>query len=648
MGGGLMQLVAYGVQDIYLTGNPQITFFKIVYRRYTNFAIETIEHQFVGTPGFGRRVSAKITRSGDLISRVYVRIKIEHVNPHGARFAWVKRLGHAIIKYVDIEIGGTKIDKQYGTWLDIWYELARQGDHEKGYAKMIGNVPELTNYNRKIKPEYILYIPLQFWFNRYVGLAIPLIALQYHETIINIEFEEARKLIIHDCKFDHVHIKMKDATLLVNYIYLDTEERRRFALVGHEYLIEQLQFNGTQDVKFDEYKYILDFNFPTKELIWAVRNGNFSSGKRFIYYTGKKWDIIKGCKLIIEKSISVGINPTHIVGGKWIEVPGNEVQIVSTFCVTNNNDNSIFINPKSLIIDGYCLTNKIFADITIDKEGEICISNIATTLTIRDFSIPLEYFKDTRYKPCDPEIHMFSNYGILINGKGNPIRSALLQFNGHDRFDTREGEYFNYVQPQQYHTNTPKDGINCYSFSLYPEEHQPSGTANLSRIETTTLSLSFHHSINDEPTFRCPPKHCSQSNKFNLDNFSHIQYSNKWKNLKNFSLDTDSDNEDELDYYNSGFANCILPTKNCKKYHHEYHHDCDNTSQEDSESNCSPSHHDHENNDDEKDNRCRSKHMYKYPPLHYFNEHNKLYIFGVNYNILRIYSGMGGIAYVAY
>lgn len=569
MGGGLMQLVAYGAQDIYLTGNPQITFFKIVYRRYTNFAIETIEHPFVGCPAFGNRSSIKITRSGDLITKMYLRIKLNCVIPNHSRFAWVKRLGHAIVKYVDIEIGGTKIDRQYGTWLDVWYELARQGDHERAYANMIGDVPVLTNYNRKIKPEYIIYVPLQFWFNKFVGLAIPLIALQYHETIINVVFEEVEKLIIRDSKFDCLCLKMRDATLLVNYVYLDTEERRRFALVGHEYLIEQLQFNGIEPVKFDEYKYILDFNFPTKEIIWAVRNGNFSSGKRFIYYTGKKhWNIIKACRIVIEGSISIGINPEHIVGGEWYEVLSGHSNTIGTFNINNRNLNSVFINPKSLIIDGYNITNKIHADIIIDEENTIITSDIITTLTIRDFSIPLEFFIDTRYNTYDPIVFIFSNYGLLINGNINPVRTALLQFNGHDRFDTREGMYFNYVQPEQYHTNTPKDGINCYSFALYPEEHQPSGTANLSRIETSTLSLCFHHDFFGQSS------NCCRKNKDEDDIF----------------IDRDFNNTD-------------------------YFYDNDSNQ--------------------------------KIPPLHYFNDENKLFIFAVNYNILRVFSGLCGVSYAS-
>lgn len=534
-----MQLVAYGAQDIYITGNPQITFFKVVYRRHTNFAIETIEHPFVGTVGFNNKVSVKISRNGDLITRMYLRVILGSVDPTktNSKFAWTRRVGHAIIKQVDIEIGGSKIDRQYGTWLDIWYELARQGDHEYGYANMIGDIPILTNYDTTIKPSHVLYIPLQFWFNRFVGLAVPLIALQYHETVLNLEFENVNNLIIRDCKFDTSNVTMTDASILVNYVYLDTDERRRFALVGHEYLIDQLQFNGIEPVVSNETKYTLDFNHPTKEIIWAVRNGNFSSGKSFVYYSNAdKWSMVDASCIIIEKSISIGIDPRITSSGDWQEVTPNKIVTVGTFNITNKSpDKSVFVNPDSLRIGDYGITNKINADIIINEDSTLTCNNVVTSLTIRDLSIPVEYITDTRYNVCDPIINIFSNYGIMIDGSVNPVQYGLLQFNGHDRFDRREGAFFNYVQPIQHHRNTPKDGINCYSFSLYPEEHQPSGTSNMSRIETSQLTLWF-----SDPT------------------------------------------------YSSAI-----------------------------------------------------------PDLHYFNDNNKLFIYAVNYNILRIFSGLAGLSYAS-
>ena len=280
-----MQLVAYGAQDVYLTGNPQITFFKVVYRRHTNFAIEVIEHTLVGEPDFGRRVTAQLGRNADLISKAFLRVVLSSVDPGGSRFAWVRRIGHAFINNIEVEIGGTIMDRQYGVWLDIWFELARHGDHELGYARMVGDVPELTTFNTEVKPEYVLYIPFQFWFNRYVGLAIPMIALQYHRVNINILFNEIDNLVIRDASFDPSGITLNDATLIIDYVYLDSDERRRFAQVGHEYLIEQIQFNGLEQVLDPISRYVLDYNHPTKEIIWAIRRGEFNSNSSFIHYT---------------------------------------------------------------------------------------------------------------------------------------------------------------------------------------------------------------------------------------------------------------------------------------------------------------------------------------------------------------------------
>ena len=183
MGGGLMQLVAYGAQDIYLTGNPQITFFKVVYRRHTNFSMEAIEQTFSGSPDFGRKVYCTISRNGDLIHRVYLQVKLPAVTAAtGSYHRWVNYVGHALIKNVEIEIGGQRIDKHYGDWLHIWNELSQTAGKQQGYQNMVGNVDKLYRPvgAGKSTPATTLFIPLQFWFCRNPGLALPLIALQYH------------------------------------------------------------------------------------------------------------------------------------------------------------------------------------------------------------------------------------------------------------------------------------------------------------------------------------------------------------------------------------------------------------------------------------------------------------------------------------
>ncbi|MBA42432.1 MAG: hypothetical protein CMF62_00295 [Magnetococcales bacterium] len=527
MGGGLMQLVAYGAQDVYLTGNPQITFFKVVYRRHTNFSMETIEHTLNGNPDFGRKSMVTITRNGDLATKVYLRVVLNAWEPDaGVRAAWVRRVGHHLIDNVEVEIGGSRIDKQYGTWLDVWYELARPvGDRERGYNKMIGDVPELTELNNKAKPQCVLFVPLQFWFNRNTGLALPLIALQYHEVRLHFEFTPARFLLVQDNrdKPQEGKLTMQDASILVDYIYLDSEERRRFAQVGHEYLIEQLQFTGTESVDQRNAKFRLGFNHPTKELIWAARAGHYVQGRPFLAYTHEvkadgtpDWSsaLDEAAKNLICCRFVLGAAPANtestqvspdgdIIDCVVVDVDDQtyngapEINYVSSWDVT------VCVNSMGM---GTSLFSKIEAatvklTITeVDGEAQLeCkVFNVSHSLHPRDVSLPTDigtpFVLDTRPLSCktnDVSVYSWSNYGLLIDGQYNPVDRALIQLNGHDRFDTREGDYFNYVQPDQHHTNTPADGINVYSFALHPEQHQPSGTANLSRIDNTQLNLTF-------------------------------------------------------------------------------------------------------------------------------------------------------------
>ena len=349
MGGGLMQLVAYGAQDVYLSGNPQITFFKVVYRRHTNFSMESIEQTFNGTVAAGNKVTATISRNGDLVHKMYVEMMVKK----GASQAL--NVGHAALAEVEVEIGGQRIDKHYSQWLDVWADLTVPAGKTGGYDEMIGSTGADTDEG---KP---LFVPLQFWFCRNPGLALPLIALQYHEVKVNITFETNTNL-------GGGNAAVSSASLWVDYIYLDTDERRRFAQVSHEYLIEQLQFTGTEDASTTSHR--LNFNHPVKELVWVHNEGS----------TGAAW-------------------------------------------------------------------------------------NVHTAIT-----------------------------------------KAKLQLNGHDRMAERVGKYFSHVQPYQHHTNVPLDNaksananINVYSFALKPEDHQPSGTCNMSRIDNATLNVTANPADTNNP-----------------------------------------------------------------------------------------------------------------------------------------------------
>jgi hypothetical protein len=581
MGGGLMQLVAYGAQDVYLTGNPQITYFKVVYRRHTNFSMETIEHTLSGNPDFGRKSNVTVLRNGDLATKTCLKIKINAVSLSNAAdkpdqfVAWVRRLGHCLVKSCEVEIGGSRIDKQYGTWLDIWYELTHTSEQERGYKCMIGDVDELTKLIKvpvtegEVLPEYTLYIPMQFWFNRNTGLALPLIALQYHEVRLYFEFEDVSKLIIWSGSSapDSKAFSMKDASILVDYIYLDSEERRRFAQVGHEYLIEQLQFTGDETISDSgngtriNGKFKLGFNHPCKEIIWALKAGayngestkNLSGNKgRFLTYTHRdeKWEsdaldyaaenLARGMVTDVAGNLSSDADAVvvNLIPAKnVVTVVINGVTTVNVKYtgtdLSGSTSQNIRIVKNPLVNGGnYNLATQLGEfDVNVVIDSSHVISSwtvivVSHSMSLTDVSVPIEDYVDCRTTTASNGLNIYDvtvvqccNYGVRLDGKGNAVQEANLQLNGHDRFDMMEGGYFNYYQPHNHHTRTPADGINVYSFGLHPEQHQPNGTANLSRIDNTLLVVRFSDPLRANKNI--PKLSLSRDSKFLVFAFSY-------------------------------------------------------------------------------------------------------------------------------
>lgn len=563
MAGGLLNIISYGPNDLYLTGSPQITFFKQTYRRYTNFATESIPVE-LGDFQFGDSINITIPKVGDLMSKTYLQIivpltlflktdlisdptnaqlnelsglspmivqnlitksnqyivynniilpyvnlmigiyrnalndvniinldaisfvnnllkqvggfnsvnakiisdyvstlrksfeetqiwflnpeltnisdiigsifnilsgnpnfftKEEIVNIIGnsvsvlkmvqdyyfnqlqilinditvkaspyAKFAWNHKLGYALIDYITVNIGGDEIDRNYGDWLNIWHELTRPIYQRETFDRMIGNIPIMTTFDRIPKPQYVLSIPLDFWFCRRYGLAFPLVALQYENINLTIKLRRIEdvgyieslppEIISQQLPLSNIWenkgLKL-NGTLLVDYVFLDQLERQRFARSAHEYLIERVQRMEFENVFNENQTLDLDFRSPVKEIIWVSQKDAYI-----------------------------------------------------------NNLQDSFQNESS---------------------------NLGTTKTL------------------------LFNYGLNKFGFGNPTLRAQLFFNGISRFGPFIGNYFNYVQPYEHHTSTPSDGINVYSFSLFPEEHQPSSTANFGKIASTVLDL---------------------------------------------------------------------------------------------------------------------------------------------------------------
>jgi hypothetical protein len=489
MGGGLMQLVAYGAQDVYLTGNPQITFWKVTYRRYTNFSMESIEQTFNGQADFGRRVTCTISRNGDLAYRTYLQVTLPEIGQSQAPFArWLDFPGEQLVSQVEVEIGGQRIDRQYGDWMHIWNQLTLTSEQQRGYNKMVGNTTQLTFITdpsfaavdgpcgsdaprqvcapRRALPETTLYVPLQFWYCRNPGLALPLIALQYHEIKINLDLRPLDECLwavnslsqaSGACKATGAYNQsLVAASLYVDYVFLDTDERRRMAQNPHEYLIEQLQFTGDESVGSSSNKIKLNFNHPCKELIFVVQPDANVDYCASLECNSDLANVLGAQPFNYTDAIDVLPNAIHSFGGP----------------------NATGGLAGSSVIQGQQFQDAGAADVTVSDPWN------ATSYTNPNFSVT----EDSGVS--DAGTFVLSETSLSMHCWGeNPVVTAKLQLNGQDRFSEREGTYFDLVQPYQHHTRSPDSGINVYSFALRPEEHQPSGTCNFSRIDNATLQL---------------------------------------------------------------------------------------------------------------------------------------------------------------
>ena len=388
MAGGLMQLVAYGAQDVYLTGNPKVTFFQAVYRRHTNFAMENIEQTVNGTASDSGRVSVTVARNGDLVNDMYIELKsksgistvagVTDTNPDAC---WV---AERAVKDVELSIGGQRIDKHYQKWWRLYSELYLDESKKASWGKMT------TAVNSQV------FLPLIFFFNRNPGLALPLIALQYHEVRLDFDLTD---------QFS-THTDGSTFKVWANYIYLDTEERRRFAQKGHEYLIEQVQHTGVDSVTaLGGTKQVrLSYNHPVKELVWCLSENNSQNG--LWNFTSKAAD----GEIVLES------DPTAIAAS------------------------NAFISTSA---SGAPLL-KVGTGGGSEKFTEEAVGTVDT---------------------------------------------MKLVLNGQDRFKEQSGKYFNQVQAYNHHSGSPYAGVYSYSFALKPEEHQPTGTCNFSRIDNAQVAI---------------------------------------------------------------------------------------------------------------------------------------------------------------
>ncbi len=494
MGGGLMQLVSYGSEDIFLVGNPQITHFKVVYRRHTNFSMEYIEQYFDPNPVLNTyqktQAKVKIERNADLLYDSYLVFDLpDIVSNQFYSFRWIKNIAHHIIHYVELNIGGQRIDIQYGQWMNIWTELTITPGKRPAYDRMIGGeyhklvpgtgrgyYPTRNPPTNLAIPSTRLYIPLEFWFCKNPGLAIPLIALQYSEIYLNFEFNALNELftiqgfspatIFTSTDTNIVEIatilrsegytqetvldKFISGTwnrytfVLSNFIFLDEDERKKFAQQSHEYLIHQVQQRVFRGLRAGPHSLEFKMYHPTKELIW-----------------------------VLQKDTIPVLNDWH-----------------NYTCVDTHDD---YASLKRNFYNQY-----LFIDTTISNTGNPLNKSLIDDVGTNNYLNPIENNPPYAADPC------FLGTGLTrtmaFNDFTNPLLTSKLIFNGNDRISERDNTFFDGLQQFKYHSNTRNRGIYVYSFALNPEEIQPSGTCNFSRIDKSVLYVTIRRLPTDTNT----------------------------------------------------------------------------------------------------------------------------------------------------
>lgn len=369
---------------------------------------------------------------------------------------------------------------------------------------MVGNTIALTGTGLSRTEATTLYVPLQFWFNRNPGLALPLIALQYHEVRFVFELRNKQELYVSSapknycvdssCDWDSVCVpSLESLSLFIDYVFLDTDERRRFAQVTHEYLIEQLQFTGDETVVTTNVKIKLNFNHPLKELVWVVQRDDV------VHPAFNQWS---------------NYTDDFDLDSNWCDEPcfdecGNLAEEFRHLAVNTNVESGYSARSFPYVgVSAFrgCGCGPVCCP-TSDCESyhSCCDAGVGTNslvqgLLSRGVNFPPGFgpgplansLAPTDFAANDSAAQGADHAGLApLNAGRNPVIRAQLQLNGQDRFQERLGSYFNLVQPYQHHTNVPATGINVYSFALAPEEHQPSGTCNASRIDNMTLKLQL-------------------------------------------------------------------------------------------------------------------------------------------------------------
>lgn len=529
-----------GPEGKILTGNPQITFFKSVYRRHTFFNIETRELPFGQTLKFGTKgQTIEIPKGPNLLHKIYLKTKLPEIsltvgqNEYKA-FRWLNWIGHNLIKSAQITIGGKTIDEQDGEWLHLWNELTQKEEKKQAYSEMVGNVPNLTQIQSvfgteaneqtiKILDSYELFIPLKFWFCRNPGHSLPISSIK--DTItIEIETEKLQNLMWGSYQsatnilvgngieiLGPIKPNLESGTLLVDFIHLSDEEQRKFKLQDHEYLIEVIQdrgdkvVNGSSIQKAINSNYDFKFHHPVKEIIWRVRPRQFidpnfcqSRGGMQPFNYSDHYDY-SGFTGTPEPSCGAGMKGGRTNHNLWHGLPSVMLPFepnvfepdfsaddITGSSIWNSSSDPIHIvnQPDNAKKSGFNFISKYFP-----AQGVVTNSDLYKSRNIENMignTAAIQNNTDNLGIWSNP------NTNMRLNDRGeNPVASAKILFDGQKKIEEQTGFFYNVIQPYQCHTNTPAIGINVYSFALEPENHQPSGTVNFSMISNASLDITF-------------------------------------------------------------------------------------------------------------------------------------------------------------
>ena len=444
-GGALMQLVAYGASDVYLTGDPKVTFFQTAYKRHTNFAMETVQQTVSGALTPGGLTSVTLSRSGDLVGDMFVVLQPTPTNASNlttnnsvSDMAWV---AERAFSSVEVFIGGQSIDKHYQLWFRLYAEVFLNDTKKQNYGKLT-SCPSPSN--SITSPSYV-YLPLMFWFNRNPGLYLPLISLQYHEVRIDFSISPQYASYFGNNPF----------AVWANYVYLDTTERDTFAKKPAEYLIEQVQYINPDPVGSTNENtpsvIRMQYNHPVKELVWCYQNPAPSSNPNSL------WNF---CSSV--SNVNVTVDPSKLAGS------------LAPFSPAHVGAPALYV-PSPFATPLYASSNTAVTSSNIQT---------GTLVTVQSNVLSGNVFWVESGIPI-------ASSNTVYGQEVGPLHQAKIILNGTDRFVPQYGKYFNQYQPYQYHSGVPYPGIYVYSFALKPEELQPSGTCNFSRIDMAQIAVNL-------------------------------------------------------------------------------------------------------------------------------------------------------------